>query len=62
MKICHESILVRDIFSVNWTLFHTFDRNIECAIEYEYSLSCDAYCARIKGLTGCKDYTNMRVA
>jgi hypothetical protein len=43
---------VRDIFSVNWTLFHTFDRNIEFAIEYVYALLGDAYCRRRKGVMG----------
>ncbi len=46
MNICHKSSLVRDILSVNWTLFRAFDRNNEFAIEFEYSLLCDAYCVR----------------
>jgi hypothetical protein len=29
---------VRDIFTVNWTLFLSFDKNIEFAIECGYSV------------------------
>jgi hypothetical protein len=36
---------VRDIFTVNWTLFPSFDKNIEFAIECGYSVLCDACCA-----------------
>ena len=36
---------MRNIFTVNWTLFLSFDKNIEFAIECEYSVLCDACCA-----------------
>ena len=33
MNICHKSSLISDYFAVNWTLFPSFDKNIEYTLE-----------------------------
>ncbi len=33
MNICHKSSLISGYFAVNWTLFPSFDKNIECTLE-----------------------------
>jgi hypothetical protein len=47
---------MRDIFTVNWTLFLSFDKNIEFAIECKYSVLCDACCVEEKGVQACNGH------